>query len=106
MSGAGSTSGVGTQKSFYTGAKSSIGTSVVQISSSTTYLNKGILVKAAKANSGTVYVGSSGVTAGTTDATDGFELGAGESIFIETDRLDRVYAIASASSQKVFWVAV
>lgn len=106
MSGAGTTSNTGAQKSFYTGAKSSIGTSAVQVTTSQTYINKGMLVKAAKLNSGTVYVGTTTVTNGSADSTDGFELGAGESIFIETDRLDRVWVIGSASSQKVFWVAV
>lgn len=101
---------VGTSKEWLHGAKSSISTTATQLSTNSTKLStplsKGVLVKAASTNSGKLYVGLSDVTNGSADATDGFELSSGESIFIETDRLDRIYVIASASSQKAFWAAV
>ena len=101
---------VGTSKEWFHGAKSSIGTSQAQLSADpvvlATPLSKGVLVKAASANAGKIYVGKDGVTNGSADATDGFELEGAESIFVETDWLDRVYVIASASGQKVFWAAV
>jgi hypothetical protein len=65
----------------------------------------GVLVKAANANTGIVYVGNRDVTAGTVEATDGFELSAGQSVFIEIDDPSKVYVIASAHHQKVFWIA-
>lgn len=95
-----------TQSSFSTGSKSSIGTSAVQITASSNVAKIGVTVKAANANTGTVYIGLSGVTAGTTDATDGFELAGGESITIEVDNANKVYVIGSTTGQKVYWTAV
>jgi len=91
---------------FTTGAKSSIGTTAVRITTSDTYCAFGVLVKAAAGNTGIVYIGPSDVTAGTADATDGVELSAGDAILIEVDNANKVYVIASAADQKVFWAAV
>lgn len=67
----------------------------------------GILIKADNANTGTVYVGNSGaVTAGTVPATDGFQLGAGESTCIPVDNANKIFLIATGAGQRVFWVAV
>lgn len=94
-----------TQSSFDHGSKA-VGTSAVLITSSSVTTKKGVLVKAANSNTGTVYVGNSDVTANTVEATDGFEIGAGESVMIEIDDANKVYCIGSAVSQKVFWVTV
>ncbi|MBY0525596.1 MAG: hypothetical protein K2R98_19480 [Gemmataceae bacterium] len=85
------------------GSKSGVGTSgVVLMTSVTAY--KGIEVKAANSNTGTVYVGSaSGVTAGTSDANDGFELGAGESMFFPVNNINKLWVIGSTTGQKLFW---
>ena len=64
---------------------------------------KGIQVKAGPGNTGTVYVGKSGVTAGSAVATDGTPLAAGEGLFIPTKDVSRVYAIASAAAQDLYW---
>lgn len=93
------------QSSFDHGS-TSFGTSAVQITASSITAKKGVTVKAAIANTGRVFVGNSDVTADTTAATDGFELGNGESIFIEVDNANKVYVIGSALSQKVFWAVV
>lgn len=90
---------------FTTGAKSSIGTSAVQITTSDIKCIFGVLVKADDDNSGDVYIGPKGVTAGTADATDGIRLKAGDSVFIEIDNANKVYAIGSAAGQKVYFVA-
>lgn len=98
---------VETFKRFKTGAKSSIGTSAVQISSTSVKTKKGVLVKAASTNgTGLVYVGDSTVTAGTPDSTSGFELAASEWVEIETDDVSRVYVIGSTTNLKVTWVIV
>ena len=97
---------IGVQSSFEHGRKSSISTSAVQITANSTTAEHGVLVKAANDNSGIVYVGNSDVTNDTTDATDGFELGAGESIVVPVDNANKVYVIGSAAGQKVFWVTV
>lgn len=76
-------------------AQTSVGTSAVQLASNTA--TKGVLVKAKNANTGIVYVGnSSDVTTST-----GFELGAGEKVFVQVDDSNKIYCIASAASQSV-----
>lgn len=92
------------QSSFDHGRKSSIGTSAVQITSTSTAAIIGVEVKAARTNSVRVFVGNSDVTADSADSTDGMELGPGESVFIPVDNANKVYVIAeSGSSAKVFW---
>jgi len=88
------------------GSKSSIGTSAVQLTTSSIKTIKGVIVKAATGNSGTIYIGNSDVTSGTTDATDGFELGAGAGVTVEIDNVNKVYAIGSTTGQKVYWLIV
>lgn len=97
---------LGSQKTWLHGAKSSIGATAIQLSSDTTVLSKGVLLKADNANSGTIYVGTEVVTAGTNDATDGMPLMAGDGHFLEADQLARVYVIASAPGQKIYWEAL
>lgn len=106
VSGVATESTLAAQSSFDHGSKSSVGTSAVQITTTSIVAKKGVTVKAANANTGIIYVGNSDVTNGSTDATDGFELANGESIFIEIDNANKVYVIGSAASQKVFWVVV
>ena len=91
---------------FITGNKSAISTSAVQLLTGSTALVNGIIVKADESNSGTVWVGISTVTAGTTDATDGYKLTAGESVGFQIDNANKVYVIGSAASQRVSWLGV
>ena len=65
---------------------------------------KGVLIKAASANTGIVYVGSPNVTAAADDTNTGFPLSASESIFIPAEDLN-LWIVGSAASQKVFWLA-
>lgn len=89
------------------GAKSSIGGTALQLSVNSVPLKRGVEVKAANANTANVYVGViPNVTANTNDATDGFELGAGESMLIKVDNLNKIYLISSGTNQKVFWLMV
>jgi hypothetical protein len=94
------------EATFDHGAKSSISTSAVQITASSIPAVRGVLVKAANGNTGIIYVGNSDVTNGSVDATDGFELGAGESVLVKVNNANLVYVIGSAAGQKVFWVTV
>ena len=89
-----------------TGAKSSIGTTALQLTGISIKCVFGVLIKAASTNTGIVYAGLAGVTAGTADATDGMELEAGDAVLIEVDNADKVWVIGSAADQKVFWAAV
>ena len=92
------------ESSFDHGAKSSIGTSAVQIVVASLPTSKGIIVKAANGNSNNIYVGNSDVTKlGDSDATDGFELAAGESITVPLDNVNKVYVISDGTGQVVSW---
>jgi len=91
---------------FLSGSVGSIGTASTSITATSTPLYNGVTIKAANANTGTVYVGNIDVTAGTATSTDGFELGAGESMTIEVNDLNKIYLIGSAAGQKVFWLAL
>lgn len=93
-----------TVATFDHGRKSSIGTSAVQINSSSLSLTKGMTVKASRNNTAPIYIGNSDVTADSADATDGFELYAGESIHVPASNQNAIYAISTAASQKAFYV--
>ena len=92
---------------FGHGRKSNIGTSVVTLVDASIKTERGVLIKAAAGNTGKVYIGTNtSITADTTDATDGFELSAGDFIEVEINDVRSVHLIASAADQKVFWVGV
>lgn len=97
---------IGAENYFDHGAKSSIDTTAAQIVTAKTVCKRGVQVKAAAANTGRVYVGNSDVTNGSADATDGFELSAGQGLFVPTQDASTVYVIGSAAGQKVFWFTV
>ena len=91
---------------FLTGRKSSIGTSALQLTS-TTHVSRGVQVIAHSSNAVDVYVGTSTVTADAADATDGFPLAAGESIVIPVIDPSTIYVRApSGTSSKVFFITV
>ena len=65
----------------------------------------GVTIKAARSNTADIHVGKSDVTADSTDATDGFPLSPGESLFLPVSNANLVYLIGGAANQKFFWVA-
>ena len=79
-----------------------IDASAEQITTTSIAATKGVAVKAASTNTGILYIGNSDVTAGTTAATDGFPLSAGESVTIPVNNANLLYAIGSAANQAVF----
>lgn len=91
---------------FDHGRNSDVDTSAEQITTTSITATRGVLVKAANANTGRIFVGNSDVTADSSDATDGFELGAGESLLVKVDNANRVYVIASVNNQIVYWFVV
>ena len=95
-----------TVSSFDHGRNSDVDTSAEQITTTSITANLGVLVKAANGNTGKIFVGNSDVTADSADATDGFELGAGESLLVKVDNANKVYVIASAINQVVYWFVV
>lgn len=91
---------------FDHGRKSAIGTSAVQLMATSTHAPRGVQIKAALTNSGTLYVGNSDVTAGAADATDGFPLAPGDALFIPVDDPSKVYLIGSAIGQVAHFLVV
>jgi len=86
--------------------RTTVGTTAAPITAVATQCTRGIGLKASPANAGTIYVGPSDVTAGTTPATDGWPLAAGEEIFLPLADPRTVYAVASAASQQLHVVIV
>ena len=66
----------------------------------------GLTVLADSANTATVYVGGSTVTAGTLQATDGIPLAAGSAFTFSIDDANKIYAICATASQKLNLVAM
>jgi hypothetical protein len=91
---------------FKTGANGDVDTTAEQLITTSAAPNLGILIKASNTNTGIIYVGGSDVTAGTNDATDGFELGAGESLMVEGRDADEIYVVASANNQRVSYLVI
>jgi len=78
-----------------------VGTTAVQLTSTSTPLNFGIVVKADPDNTGNVYVGDSSVS-----TTNGYLLTPGEGIAFEIDDVSKVYVVADTDNQKVYWIGV
>ena len=91
---------------FDHGSNRDIDTSAEQITSTSAAAKFGVLLKADRTNTGILYIGNSDVTAGTTAATDGIPLEAGESILLPVNNSNIPYAIASANNQVIYWMTV
>jgi len=90
-----------TQTDFITN-QVSVGTSAVQLQSSSFSLKMGgVVVKADDGNGGNIYVGKSDVTTST-----GFRLKAGQGVVFEVDNINKVYVIASLAGQKVHYLGI
>ncbi|MBX7164814.1 MAG: hypothetical protein K1X74_00575 [Pirellulales bacterium] len=86
---------------FVTGQQT-VGTSAVALVASTLHATRGVQLKAAATNTGTVYVGRDA----TVTAATGFGLAAGEGLLVKVDDAAKVYLIASAAGQKVEYLVV
>lgn len=69
---------------------------VAEVQADTGACRAGLTIKALSTNTDFVYVGKAGVVAGT-----GFELDAGEEVFIPARNADLVYVIGGAASQAI-----
>jgi hypothetical protein len=92
------------------GALASIGNTPLQLTATPTLLALGITLKAAAGNSGAVYIGfANTVTPGTTPATDGYELSAGEELFLPVGLVagaSLIWVVAASASQKLYWLGL
>jgi len=94
------------ETTFDHGSNSAIGAAATQFIVASTPAVLGVEVKAADDNTEYIYVGNADVTAATADATDGMELGPGESILVRIDDVNKLYGITTAAPQRVFWLRV
>lgn len=90
------------------GSKSSIGATALQLTATATPITPdGIALRSDPANTGYLFVGSSSaVTAGTSDATDGFPMKPGETLHFGkslSQDVSYLYVIASTTGQRIFW---
>jgi len=97
----GSVSVIERVKTSFSYGQTTVGTTAVQLTTTTTSLSFGVLVKADQNNTGNVYVGDSSVS-----TTNGFKLSPGQAIEIEIDDASKIYVIADAADQKVYWFGV
>ena len=91
---------------FDHGSNSAIGLAATRFIVASVPATLGVEVKAANSNTANIYVGNVDVTAATVDATDGMELGPGESILVRMDDVNKLYGISTLVSQRVFWLVV
>lgn len=87
-------------------ANRDVDTTAEQLTATSMVAKFGVLVKTDHTNAGIVYVGNADVTAGTTDATDGLPLRAGEAVLVKVDNANKVYVIGSAANQIVYALVV
>jgi len=85
-----------------TGSKT-VGVTAVQLDSQELAFDI-ISIRAASANTGTIYVGyNSSVTAGTSESTDGYPLFAEDEKFVFLNNLNKIYLISDTAGQKIFF---
>jgi hypothetical protein len=96
------------QSKAETGRKSSIGTTTVQLTQTTEKAQQGVQLHAPAANPATIYVGTrSNITADSNDLTDGFPLGAGQSLLVPVISPTEIWLkAAGGSTGKVFFILV
>lgn len=78
-----------------------VGGTAVQVASVGVMSQKGVQIKATSTNTHAVYIGRKGVT-----TANGFELAAGEGVFVPVADISTVYAIGGAAAQEIRWLVV
>ncbi len=95
----------------FTSSVSNVGTTTPSRATGTTtatFVQHGLSVLSATANTAKIYVGvASTITSGTTDATNGYELAPGVSVLVPASAMvngdaSNVYVCAAAATQKVY----
>lgn len=91
---------------FHHGRNGDVDTVAEVLTTQRPRLSRGVQLKAANSNTAVIFVGNSDVTAGTQESTDGFPLEPGEALFLPVDSPHKVYLIASAANQGLYWLAI
>jgi len=86
------------------GAKTTTGSTAIALSS-TSIPCQGLVVKALSANTTTIWVGKSDVTADATATTGGYPLEPGESVGVPCRNVNEVYIRGAASGLSAAWIA-
>jgi len=90
-----------------TTGKKTIGGTAVQLFPNGLKTVKGVQFKASSGNGDTIYIGGHpSVTAGTDDDWDGMFIDASEGLFVPCKDASKLYAIAGAAAQVLYWMAV
>jgi len=85
----------------------SVGATAAQLDSTSSALAQGVLIKADKSNSSTLYVGyADTVTADAGASTSGFPLSAGEGVILPINDPSSVWIIGGAASQNYVAIGV
>lgn len=87
--------------SFVTGQRA-VGTSGVALVASSTRATRGVQLKAAADNTGTVYVGESS----SVSSSNGLSLAAGEGLLLKVDDAAKIFVIATEADQTVEYLVV
>jgi hypothetical protein len=82
-----------------------VGTSAVQMSSSTTILKSGVNIKSHQQNSGKIYIGGNNQVTKDTEANGGYPLSAGEEMFLECKSPNMVWVIGDATGLTACFVS-
>jgi len=88
--------------SVFKAGNGSVGTAAQRVASLGAKACFYVLVRAAAANSGTIYVNDTAQVA----STHGFHLAAGEEVKIQIDSIDKVWVIGSGADQAYSWLNV
>lgn len=91
---------------FYTGRKSGIANVAVQLTTTWVKAERGVQIYADVDNPAALYVGNVGVTADSSDSTDGFKLTPDSSILIPTRTPSGIYIIGASGTGKAWWAIV
>jgi len=87
--------------SSFTTGQTLVGTSRVQLTTSSTPSKFRVIIKADDENLRDVYIGGSGV-----NTQKGYVLKPGQEVSLEIDDASKVYAISTDTGQKLYWIAV
>jgi len=86
---------------------SSIGDSQAQLTATIRKAKRGVQITADASNPSIIYVGLTGVTADSADATDGYPIAAGDTVVIPTRNPALLYVIAkTGSTGKLWWMII
>lgn len=90
--------------SSFTNKSTTVGTAAAALTTASTASTIGVQLRSAIGNVGKIYIGSStAVTAGTTAATDGMVLYAGDSFLVPVNNANLIFGISDTAGNTLFY---